>query len=209
MELSNLFITGCDSSTRWQLPWFEKHFKTYNPDANLYVFDFDTMFPDLTGWFKKTAALIAASKIAKSVCWLDTDCKVVDNIEDVFDYVEPNKIAIAQDQPWTTRRQETWHNTGVVAFGSLPRIVYDWAIEVENIDQGFINKHTGFGDQDVLHALLNTNMRRAFEVTTLPKMFNTLRIDYIDGTVPDKVKVIHYTGHKGNLQIKEQIEKGL
>ena len=113
-----LFITGCDKTTRWMLPWFTQNFKIYNPDSELKVYDFDTFAPQLSGWFKKPSAMIDASENADQVCWIDTDCHILSNIEDIFSFIEPNKLAMVEDKPWSKRRGETWHNSGVVAFKS-------------------------------------------------------------------------------------------
>ena len=63
---SNLFITGCDHNTQWQLPWFVENFKKHNPNAELLIFDFgmnDAPFSNITkkhtsqdkGWFIMTS----------------------------------------------------------------------------------------------------------------------------------------------------------
>ena len=75
MKFSNLFITGCDNTTKWMLPWFQDNFYRHNPDAHLKVYDFDKFEPSMKGWFKKPAAMMDATKLANKVCWLDTDCE--------------------------------------------------------------------------------------------------------------------------------------
>jgi hypothetical protein len=91
--------------------------------------------------------MIEASKMADQVVWLDTDCEVRTSIADIFDRTVFNKLTMAQDKPWSTRRKETWHNSGVVAFQNCPTDSYQkWAEEVK--------KNPKVGDQEVLHSLL-------------------------------------------------------
>ena len=104
------------------------------------------------GWFKKPQAMIEASKIADNVCWIDTDCHVLANLQDVFTLTEPNKLAMVEDIPWSKRRQETWHNTGVVAFQGRPTILDVWARAVRD--------KPNTGDQEVLHSLLRDGLTR-------------------------------------------------
>jgi hypothetical protein len=208
MNYSKLFITGCDKNTEWMLPFFIPRFTKHN-SAPLMVFDFG-MSPEVaqavdavplksqdSGWFKKPLAMVKASKVADYVCWLDTDCEIRENIEDVFDYLEPNKLALAKDLPWTTRHKETWHNTGVVAFRSRPIILDEWAAAVT-----FTKER---GDQEILHMMLQDPMRRLIHITDLPRSYNTLRLDLQDLTAPKNIKVMHWTGQKGKEQIRSMM----
>ena len=44
--MSNVFVTGCDHNTEWQLPWFLENFERYN-DTKLIIADFGIMnYPD-------------------------------------------------------------------------------------------------------------------------------------------------------------------
>ena len=209
MNYSKLFITGCDKNTEWMLPWFIKNFTKHNT-LPLMVFDFG-MSPEVSqmvnavkvsgqdaGWFKKPKAMIQATKYGKSICWLDTDCHVQGNIESVFDYIEPNKIAMVEDVPWSTRRKEKWHNSGVVAFSDRPNILDEWATAVATNPQ--------IGDQEVLHELVKSGMRRMIHITDLPRKFNTLRLDVQDGTAPSDTVIMHWTGHKGKDIIRKMMQ---
>lgn len=196
MKLSKLFITGCDKNTRWQLDWFKKNYDKHN-DTSLHVFDFDTFEPGLAGWFKKPAAMIEASKMADQVCWIDTDCEVRDDISKIFEYVVPNKLTMAQDKPWSIRRQETWHNSGMVAFQGVPVILKKWAEEVQ--------RSPVVGDQEVLHTMIRIGMNRLIHIEDLPRQYNTLRIDLIDKSEPNNIKVMHWTGQKGKEEIMRQM----
>lgn len=202
---SNLFITGCDSHRQWQLPWFVENFKKHNPKAELLIFDFgmtETPFPDITeklissdkGWFKKPSAMIKAARIANKVCWLDTDCEVRTNIEDIFLHTESNKLCMVEDVPWSKRRGETWHNSGVVAFEGCPKILGQWATEV--------SYRPNVGDQEVLHSMLKDPLQRLMHIKDISREYNTLRIDLIDNTAPKNIKIMHWTGAKGNDHIR-------
>ena len=202
---SNLFITGCDTNTQWQLPWFVDNFKKHNPNAELLIFDFgmkNNPFPNMSkkhfsqdkGWFKKPSAMMKASLVADKVCWLDTDCEVRTNIEDIFNHTEPNKLCMVEDVPWSKRRGETWHNSGVVAFQGTPGILGEWATE--------ISYNPKVGDQEVLHAMLSDPLKRMIHIKDISREYNTLRIDLIDNTAPKNIKVMHWTGAKGNDYIK-------
>jgi len=208
MKYSKLFITGCDYRTEWQLPFFVENFKKHNPDADLMIFDFGmrgSHYPHMrkslrgheNGWFKKPKAMCVASRMSRMTCWLDTDCEVRENLDGIWDHIEPNKLSMAQDMPWTNRRGETWHNSGVVAFQFKPNILDEWAVAVQNDPYQ--------GDQEVLHLLLRDPLRRSIHINDLPREYNTLRIDLKDGTAPDNIKIMHWTGPVGNEQIKEKM----
>lgn len=210
MNFSKLFITGCDKNTEWMLPWFIGNFKKYNASP-LMVFDFG-MSPQMAmtvdavsvksqdkNWFKKPACMVKASTYADKVCWIDTDCEVRDNIEDIFDHLEPNKLGMVEDVPWSTRSGQKWHNSGVVAFRSRPNILDEWAAAVPFTKQR--------GDQEVLHALLQDPLRRMIHITDLPREYNTLRLDLQDNTAPKNIKVMHWTGQKGKEQIRRMMDE--
>ena len=208
MKLSKLFITGCDSKTEWMLPWFVENFRKHNPDAELMIFDFGMEthhFPEITkslrgnqdkGWFKKPAAMISASRLAQKVCWIDTDCHIHGNLDGIWDHIEPNKLCMAIDSPWTQRTGEKWHNSGVVVFEGRPNILDEWATAILTNNQ--VN-----GDQEILHLLVRDGMRRMIHITDLPRTYNTLRIDLIDNTAPKIIRIMHWTGAKGKDKIRE------
>jgi len=207
MSYSKLFITGYDSTTKWMWPWFYKNFTRQMPYANLLAYDFDefeTPTKGLKNWFKKPFAMIDAVKKAQAVCWIDSDIEIKHNVEDIFDYCEPNRLAMVQDQPWTLRRKEIWHNSGVVAFNGKPNILDEWAAAVQQVPE---NAGPMFGDQDVLHHLVRDEFRRRIHITDLPKTYNTLRLDLLDNNAPAKIKMMHWTGGKGKEQIRSMINE--
>jgi len=208
-KLSDLFITGCDTNTQWQLPWFVENFKKHNPNAELMIYDFgmkDNPYPELSvplkssdkGWFKKPSAMMKSTLVADKVCWLDTDCEIRKNIEDIFDQTEKNKICMAEDTPWTSRRGGKWYNSGVVVYEGTPTILARWATEIAYRPER--------GDQEVLHAMLD-DMQKFIHIKDLPKKYNTLRLDLIDGSQPKQISVMHWTGQKGNDEIRKQMNE--
>ena len=208
MKLSNVFITGCDQNTEWMLPWFYDNISQHSKTKML-VYDFGMsdemkrMFAAIPlkgnekGWFKKPRAMQEAGKLAEKVCWLDTDCQVLGPIDEIFNHIEPNKLAMVEDKPWSIRRQEKWHNSGVVAFQSTPNILDEWVTAVAH--------NPKVGDQEVLHDLVKGGMRRMIHITDLPRKYNTLRLDLQDNTAPASPVVMHWTGPKGKAKIQEFI----
>lgn len=207
MRQDHIFITGCDSTTEWQLSWFIDNFKRHNSSQTLFIFDFGMKHPNQyenvvdfrdkqSGWFNKPSAMIEALKYGKRVCWLDTDIEIGGELDKIFDIVKPGKLYMVEDQPWTTRRGEKWHNTGVVAFDGSPEILGDWAKAIE--------KAPNVGDQEVLHSILRISpLKRLAHVGDLPNKYNVLRLQIQDNTIPNEILCMHWTGRKGNERIME------
>ena len=210
-SFDKVFLTGCDANTEWMLPWFTRNYMKYNQTplifANFGVSEeaLNRLSPscigiiDLThlpdkGWFKKPFAMIEASRSANKVCWLDTDCEVMGKLDDIFNYIEPNKLAMADDKPWSTRRGEPWLNSGVVAFEGRPPILEQWAKDVR--------ANPTIGDQEVLHSILNVGLRRQIYTSTLPSEYNWLRLMLQDGFDSNKKKIVHWTGPVGKQHIR-------
>ncbi len=202
-RFNKLFITGADKNTEWMLPWFEENFTLHNPDAQLAVYEFDTFREDLQGWFKKPAAMIDAAQIADQVIWLDTDCHVKGDLDDMFTHITPNKLTMAIDRPWTKRRGErgTWYNSGVVGFEGVPPVLSEWA---RYIQDGLTKE---VGDQEVLNWMLGGDpIREITHINTLPPRYNFLRLD-IQDKYPgyESAKIVHWTGGKGKEVIREML----
>lgn len=216
--IDKLFITGCDSNTEWQLPWFWENFKEYNDwDVPLIVIDFGmsegckewvdynigeyvTLHTQAEGWFKKPPAMLLAAERARQVCWLDTDCQVLGDITGIFDHIKPFKLTMVEDRPWTKRRGEygTWYNSGVVAFEGTPNVLKGWA-------EACINDPWQ-GDQEVLYAMMGGDeILKMSVIEPLPHKYNTLRLDYIDNIAVRDPLVVHHTGQKGKDVIREQM----
>lgn len=218
--MNRTFLTGCDSNTEWQLPWFIRNFIEYNEDEHLLVSDFGMsnemlaflnsldynisvvkVLTEAEGWFKKPRAMLDASFHYDKVCWLDTDCQIMRDISDIFDHTVPFKLSMVEDRPWTKRRGEmgTWHNTGVVVYEGTPNTLKVWA-------DACINDPIQ-GDQETLYAMCGGDeILKMSIIEPLPHKYNTLRLDYIDGIAVKDPWVIHHTGKKGKDVIREQME---
>src|SRR5210317_510085 len=99
------FLTGCDEGHAWMIPWFLKNYKKHN-SAPLIFADFGVSELTLkivrenfhavvdmtkvkeTGWFKKPRSMLYSPSV--KTIWIDTDCEIKENIEDLFDMLEPN-----------------------------------------------------------------------------------------------------------------------
>lgn len=223
MQLSKGIITGCDAKNFWMLEWFLHNYEKHNKlpicfaDFGLTEEQRDWIHyqpiidsvcdirPDNNkGWFLKTKAMMESPY--EYTCWIDTDCHVCGDISGIFDYVEPNKLAMVEDLPWSARRGETWHNSGVVAFKDTPEILKIWERNCKNgVKIGRMLGTADPGDQDVLHYLLDTPMKRMIHISDVPNKYNVTRVQHIDKTVPKDVLIYHWTGHKGKLKIQEMI----
>ncbi len=192
MKLSRMFVTGCDSKTRWMLPWFIDNYHKHNPEVEMRVVD----FKDGMGWLEKPAAMRRAAADADQVCWIDTDCEVLGDISGIFNHTVPGKLSMAEDKPWTLRRASgIWHNSGVVAFEGAPSILVEWEI--------ICATRGGAGDQEVLHAMIDNPIKRLALIETLPNRYNVLRLQHVDKTVPPNPLIYHWTGAKGKDHIRK------
>ena len=205
------FLTGCDSGHEWILPWFLKNFKKHCKKPLVFA-DFGLSdlgraiirenahaVMDLTdvqekGWFKKPLSMLKCP--AKQTVWIDTDCQVMDNVDDIFNLLEPNKLAMVEDKPWTWRRGHLWHNSGVVGFIDKPIILRQWVgATKKNRDQ--------IGDQEVLDKLLSPITKISL-IKDLPNEWNVLRLQLDDGYV-GKIRIMHWTGQKGKDKIRSML----
>jgi hypothetical protein len=211
--LPRAFVTGCDSNTEWMLPWFLKNYLKHN-DTPIVFADFgvteetrlyvqSSAFVDIVsipkqqhnGWFLKPRTLKAVE--ADELCWLDTDIQILGDMSSVFKYVEKDKLSMAEDRPWTKRTGEHWHNSGVIAMKGKPQILTRW---IENC-----SKNPSRGDQETLHNLLSfPPLLKTMHVNTLPNIYNWLRVQVQNDNEDSPHKLaMHWTGHKGKLQIKK------
>tara|TARA_A100001035_G_scaffold109306_1_gene85587 strand:+ start:970 stop:1629 length:660 start_codon:yes stop_codon:yes gene_type:complete len=212
------FVTGCDANTEWMLPWFMRRYKQFNKlpimfadfgiseEAMKYVDEhFDLIINMKTvvdkGWFKKPKTMINASKHSEYTCWIDTDFEILDELESIFNYVEPHRIAMVEDKPWTKRRSPNlpYYNSGIVAFHECPQILHQWAWHVENNPQ--------VGDQETLHAMWDSPLSQRIYITDVPNEYNWLRLQLEhDNQNSSRKKAIHWTGQKGKDRIKGMIK---
>jgi hypothetical protein len=213
-----VFLTGCDKNTEWMLNWWIIEYLKHN-DIPIVFADFGisknmlssvkhafdhiiTLNPHKSkAWFLKPESMLRASKLAKKVCWIDTDCHVLDNISGIFDHTEPNKLTMVEDKPWSERRGSKWHNSGVVAFEGSPPILKHW--------MDTIRMRPEEGDQEVLHMMMEDDpLKRYTYIKDLPNEYNWLRIQIKDGIDNPKKKIMHWTGYVGKKHIEELIENG-
>ena len=135
------FVTGCDRKHEWFLDWFIDNYKKHvnkplifanfglSEEGLKYVRNNCYAVMDMTaspekGWFKKPLTMLKSP--SKKTVWLDTDCEVRENTDDIFDLIESEKLLMARDEPWTWRRGHLWHNSGVVGFQDKPVILFQW-----------------------------------------------------------------------------------
>ena len=208
------FVTGCDKNHEWILPWFIKNYRLYNSsplvfadfgisDMNIIHGTVDAII-DLTdeteGWnnvFKKPEAMLLCP--SKQTVWIDTDCEILTSIEGIWKLLEPNKLNMVEDKPWTLRRNINgqWYNSGVVGYIGKPPILRQWA--------DWILESNEIGDQEVLYERLDP-LEKLTYINPLPNEYNWLRvqIEHDDQDSWNK-KVVHWTGYKGKKRIMDQI----
>lgn len=86
----------------------------------------------------------------------------------------------------------------VVAFQGQPLILSEWH---RHIVEKLTNE---VGDQEVLNWMLGGDTLRELQyIAHMPRLYNTLRIDFIDNTAPKNHKIAHWTGRKGKDKIRE------
>ena len=226
---NHLFLTGCDESKEWQLPWFISNFRKHSEDK-LILADFglskemrelceqdDTsvapdylMSVESRGWFSKVEAISKTSaRFGDSkVCWIDTDCEVKKDPSTIFQFVEENKLTVIVDHPWTKNGSPwtdqgvsgPWYNTGVVAYQGRPSIISLWLKEI-----AIEGKHRG--DQEALYSLLNQgDLNRVIYISEAPHRYNVLRLDQLQDRMPKSPVIMHWTGEKGDNEIRRQMK---
>jgi hypothetical protein len=209
----NTFITGCDSQQEWMLPWFLSNFFKHNSSANLKVVDFglspkgigyikehnvkitDKINTDIKSWFYKPKAILETEGYKK--IWLDVDCEVRSSITEMFDLLVPNKLSMCQDRPWSSRRNELWYNSGVVGVVQNPPILKLWSERCI--------KRNKIGDQEVLQEMLSDPLQKLIYINEVSSKYNFLRLDYLDGRKDNNAKIVHWTGPKGKIKIREMM----
>lgn len=210
---NKVFLTGCDANTEWMLPWFMKNYLQHNKTPIVFA-DFGVSeatrawayqiagFEDLLtmkkqkvgGWFYKPQALLNTN--AEQVCWIDTDFHVLGDISGVFDYLEEGKLGMVEDKPWSKRRGETWHNSGIVGIKGKPPILHSWVQACKSQPR--------VGDQEVLHEMVRESpLKRMQHITSLPNIYNWLRLQILDGQDDPNKLCMHWTGQKGKNEIRK------
>ena len=205
------FLTGCDANHEWMLEWFFKNYQKHvkspivfanfglSEDGLKTVRKYAHAVMDLTktseqGWFKKPLSMLKCP--AKKTVWIDLDCEIREDISDLFQKLVVNKLSMVEDKPWTKRRQELWHNSGIVGFIDKPVILYKWVEAVKDNPQ--------VGDQEVLHSILNP-ITKIGNINDLPNEYNVMRLQPELDNYNGPIKVMHWTGPKGKEKIKRML----
>lgn len=203
-------LTGCDSNTEWQLNWFIENYAQHEKRP-LIIADFGMSEQYLnyvsnhprvngimnlrktkeTGWFNKPIAMFNSPAV-KTV-WVDTDCEIKTNLNPLFRMIVPNKLNMVEDKPWTKRRKEIWHNSGVVGFIGRPEILHTWC--------NAIRDNPNVGDQEVLHTLLNP-ITRITHINDIPSEWNVMRLATDEDGYTGPISIQHHTGSKGKVKIR-------
>jgi len=218
MRIEKAFITGCDKETEWMLQWFVENYRKYN-DIPLIFANFgvsedmdkwvrksgkffgvmDISHKEEKGWFKKPYCMLNAPSI--NTFWIDTDCEILGNISNLFQYNQIEKLSMVEDKPWTKRRGETWYNSGVVGFKYKPQVLFRWYDAVKNSPT--------VGDQETLHVMLENDFTRSIFINPIPNEYNWLRVQLVNDMEDNtNKKIMHWTGFKGKQIIKEKIANG-
>ena len=203
-------LTGCDSNTEWQLNWFIENYAQHEKRP-LIIADFGMSEQYLNyvsnhprvngimnlrktkeeGWFNKPIAMFNSPAV-KTV-WVDTDCEIKTNLNPLFRMIVPNKLNMVEDKPWTKRRKEIWHNSGVVGFIGRPEIPHTWC--------NAIRDNPNVGDQEVLHTLLNP-ITRITHINDIPSEWNVMRLATDEDGYTGPISIQHHTGSKGKVKIR-------
>ena len=128
--------------------------------------------------------------------------EVLDDISGLFDRLVLEKLCMAEDKPWTKRSGNLWYNSGVVGFKFKPLVLYNWVKAVK--------ENASRGDQETLHVMLKDDLTRRIFIEEIPNEYNWLRVQVTnDNQDSNKKKIMHWTGQKGKLIIKEKIKNGI
>ena len=224
MSWDKTFVTGVDENFQDMLPWWIENIRRHDKETHITVADFG-MSPNWaewtkknvncflkypkyhrSSWFYKPNTLIKAPYEYK--CWIDIDCEVLDNITEIFDYVDGTNIALTDD-PCRTREQgdpnTKWFATGVNVVKGVPKILKIWDRWCLPNQHG-IKRHIGRGDQEILHTLL-TNGTLHESVVEMPMDYQWLRIQLVRGQDNPNKKIVHWTGPHGKDIIRKKIQK--
>ena len=205
-----MILTGVDSNHEDLLPWWLNNAIKHNSNENIGVWDFGMSsamrekiqkeYSDVwlsiplekrkdSGWFYKLHAVIDAPE--KRVAWLDVDCEILTNIEDVFDMVPDDMIGLTRD--WV---RGNWWATGVIVVNDRPDLLYNWN---DRLLSGDIR-----GDQEALEALVGKDTHS--QIQELPQDYQWLRLSIANGKDSPTKKVVHWTGPEGKRIIRESMK---
>ena len=73
-----------------------------------------------------------------------------------------------------------------------------------------VRENPTVGDQETLHLMLGDDLGRTIYMREIPNEYNWLRVQLVnDNQDSVKKKIMHWTGPKGNMIIKEKIKNGV
>ncbi len=205
-----MIITGVDKNHEDMVIWWYENVKKHNPDVKVGIWDFGMSMqmrevvkgidawlsepithPSNIGWFNKTRAVIDTP--SQSVAWLDVDCEVLTNIEEIFSLVPSNMIGLTRD--WV---RDNWWATGVIVVNDRPELLKHW--------NEMLLKTAIRGDQEMLFEIVGKEEHD--EIQELPQEYQWLRISLNKGVDSPTKKIIHWTGPKGKRFIREHLKQG-
>jgi hypothetical protein len=205
-----VFITGADKNCQWLLPWFITKFNKHNGGIPLVVCDFGLEEKALNwlskknievqktdgakGWFFKPTALRSVEGEQKF--WIDVDIEIRGSIKEVFQYIQPNKLATSTD------RWHSWgckYQTGIVGVEGDPKILQEWEVKCQNPTGPYSR-----GDQELLWDLTKDD---ASNICNIPENFNWLRMSLERGEANSDIRMVHWTGEAGKKVITKSIRE--
>ena len=130
---------------------------------------------------------------------LDSDCQVLTNIDDIFDYAETGKVGLTKDVcRGRPPNVEEWWATGVIVIRGKPIILQAWNQEARKAQLR--------GDQEVFRHLLQTSEDFSeLSIAEVPNEYQWLRLQLGRGIDSPNKKVIHWTGPHGKRKIRSLI----
>jgi len=225
-------IVGCDARQEWMLKTFfinlrlhsdlpfivfdfgmshlgqkmaEKWAQVIPIDTHLRKFKYQKFNSRKEVWLKKPQAFAKAPFHFN--IWLDLDCLVRSDPQEIFNYLRPEKeIVIRREEKLYKNKVNDFlsqkypffkmYNSGVVAFKKNASFIEPW-IDIIQTTQDLFR-----GDQDLLSLYLSQNENI---VGNLPKTFNHL-IDIDKQSEIDTAKIIHFiNSSKGYLSLQDKM----
>jgi hypothetical protein len=186
-----IFLTGANKEFEDILDWFIINYQKHI-SLPLYIADFGLKkkYPNTitvpwkkNPWFFKPRAISLAP--SNSVCWLDCDIEIRDDISDVFEKTGQFDFGLTEDWP---RKDVTWA-TGLVCVNRKDHLS-KWITESESFKYR--------GDQEAFHVI-----SKHHSIQMLPREYQWLRLV---GDNPN-AKAMHWTGPKGKKHIRSNLTK--
>lgn len=202
------FITGVDHNHEWMLKWWFNNIRRHST-LPITLCDFG-MSEQMSNWAKENAThFIKYERHPKCAwfyktqclvdspyeynCWLDSDCQVLTNIDDIFNYAQENKIGLTKDLP--LNRGGDWWATGVIVIKGKPLVLQVWNEAPPTLR----------GDQEIFRDLLQKGQISEKSIIEIPNEYQWLRLQLARRIDSPNKKVIHWTGTTGKNHIRKLI----